>query len=300
MKQIVDYSTGFPGAAAIRAAGYGGAVRYVGYPDRRKCTTKAELTDFTDHEIGMALVYENTTGEWRGGYVAGQAAGMRAREHANAIGFPADRPVYMAVDEDVVSESEFRSVLDYLRGAGSTLGGSGVTGLYGEADVIQRARDAGVASWFWQTAAWSRRLRVEAHLYQYAASVAIRGIDCDVNDVLAADWGQHNYTGSDDVSQADAKAALDSEKYPNLGNRSVVDGLAEVLTRLLRLTDEGFPALLDTVGGMANTLSALKDKPAAELDAEDIANVAAQFQAALDRVLDGQFEVSVTRKGDTP
>src|SRR5438128_2380509 len=55
--QVLDYSADLPGAARIKAAGYGGAVRYIGFPDRRKCTTSAELADFTAHGLGMALVY---------------------------------------------------------------------------------------------------------------------------------------------------------------------------------------------------------------------------------------------------
>ncbi|MFD1050078.1 hypothetical protein ACFQ1S_33400, partial [Kibdelosporangium lantanae] len=79
MAQVLDYSAGFPGAQAIRSAGYSGAVRYIGFPDRRKCATAGELADFTANQIGMALIYENTLTEWRGGYGAGQSAGERAR-----------------------------------------------------------------------------------------------------------------------------------------------------------------------------------------------------------------------------
>jgi hypothetical protein len=58
---VLDYSAGFPGAAAIRRAGYGGAVRYIGFPSRVKCTTAGELADFDRHGLGMALVYEDHT-----------------------------------------------------------------------------------------------------------------------------------------------------------------------------------------------------------------------------------------------
>jgi hypothetical protein len=58
--------------------------------------------------------------------------------------------------------------------------------------VLDRARDAGVASWFWQTAAWSRGRRTTAHLFQHVGTVNVGGIACDINDVLSDDWGQHN------------------------------------------------------------------------------------------------------------
>lgn len=192
MSQVLDYSVGFPGAEAIKSAGYDGAVRYIGFPDRRKCTNRGELNDFSANQLGMALVFENNTSDWRYGFTQGQASARRARDHANAIGFPADRPIYMAVDRVVATSGEFATMVEYLRGANTSLGGPGLTGVYGEADVIDRARDAGVAAWFWQTAAWSRGRRTAAHLFQRIGAVTVGGISCDVNDILEADWGQHN------------------------------------------------------------------------------------------------------------
>lgn len=189
--QVVDYSAGFPGAQRLKDAGLFGAVRYIGFPGRQKCTTVAELRDFTNANIGMALVFENNTTDWRGGFTTGQASGRTARDHANAIGFPADRPIYMAVDQDVVATGEFGTMIEYLRGAGTSLGGAYLTGVYGEADVIDRARDAGVAAWFWQTVAWSRGRRTAAHLFQHVGTVTVNGVVCDLNDVLVDDWGQH-------------------------------------------------------------------------------------------------------------
>jgi hypothetical protein len=192
MTQVIDYSAGFPGAQAIRDAGYAGAVRYIGFPDRRKCATASELADFMANQIGMALVYENTLTEWRGGYSAGQAGAHRARNHANSIGFPSDRPIYVAIDQDVVTNGEFDRMTDYLQGAGSVLGGPTRTGVYGEADAIDHAREQGVATWFWQTAAWSRGRRTACHLYQHVGTVYVGGVACDVNDAQSDDWGQHN------------------------------------------------------------------------------------------------------------
>jgi hypothetical protein len=212
MSQVLDYSAGFPGAAAIHAAGYIGAVRYIGFPERRKCTTAGELADFTAHRIGMALVYENTVTTWRGGTAAGMLSAATARGHADAIGFPAARPIYFAVDQDVVASGEFGVMLDYLRGCGKYLGGSGRVGVYGEADVIDRARDAGVARYFWQTAAWSRGRRTPAHLFQHVGAVHVGGVACDVNDVLADDWGQHHLVAT--LKEADMPLTPDDGNVP--------------------------------------------------------------------------------------
>lgn len=200
MAQVLDYSAGLPGALAIARAGFTGAVRYIGLPDRRKCTTRAELEDFSRNGLGMALVFEEASGNWRKGFQQGQWDARRARNHANAIGFPVGRPIYMAIDEDVVTPEEFSSMLEYLRGAQGPLGGSRLTGVYGEADVVDRARDAGAATWIWQTKAWSRGRVTPAHLRQLIGTVTVGGIACDVNDVLLADWGQHNYVGTQTVA----------------------------------------------------------------------------------------------------
>lgn len=202
MAQVLDYSAGFPGAKAIRSAGHAGAVRYVGFPDRRKCATGRELADFTANGIGMAGVFEDTVTTWRGGRAGGARSAQLARAHATSIGFPKSRPIYYAVDQDVVTTGEFATMLDYLRGAGDVDGGPDLVGVYGEADVIDRARDAGVARYFWQTAAWSRGRHAVAHLYQRIAAVTVGGISCDVNDVLTTDWGQHNITNFSEDNMA--------------------------------------------------------------------------------------------------
>lgn len=196
---VLDYSAGFPGAVNIRKTGYRGAVRYIGYPDRRKCTTAAELVDFKSNGLGMALVYENNLTEWRGGYASGQSGGQRARNHANAIGFPDNRPIYMAIDQDVVSEVEFNTVVEHLRGAASAIGGMLLTGVYGEADVMDRVRSVHAGNYFWQTAAWSRGRHAQANLYQKIGTVYVGGVACDENNVLEDDWGQHNYGQLGDV-----------------------------------------------------------------------------------------------------
>jgi len=203
MAQVLDYSAGQPGAAAIKRAGYIGAIRYIGFPSRTKCTDANELDDFTRHGLGMALVYQDGTGDALGGYGAGVAAAGRAGKHADAIGFPAGRPIYFAVDRDITNESQMDAVMAYLRGAGSVLGG-GLVGVYGERDVTVWARGEKAAAWWWQTRAWSGtpvRLDPERHLYQRPGQVYVGGIQCDVNDVLKPDWGQH--TEEDDMQLSD-------------------------------------------------------------------------------------------------
>ncbi|GLZ33491.1 hypothetical protein Lesp02_56790 [Lentzea sp. NBRC 105346] len=256
--QVLDYSAGFPGAAAIAEAGFSGAVRYIGFPNNPKCTTAAELEDFAEHDLGMALVYEHTAGDWRAGYDGGVASARRAREHADAIGFPSDRPIYFAVDQDVVHEHEFQAAMEYLRGAAEELGGVEFVGVYGEHDIVSRAAAEEVASYFWQCRAWSGtpvRLFEARHLYQHAEQRVVGGVQCDINDVLIEeDWGQHDaereepnpdherireaidllqqiLDGSDDSDESDEDS--DDEEAAALmthGEARVVDALRDLAT----------------------------------------------------------------------
>jgi hypothetical protein len=283
VSQVLDYSTGFPGAAAIKRAGYVGAVRYIGFPGRPKCTTRDELAEFDTHRIGMALVFENNITDWRGGFGAGQVSGSRARDHANAIGFPADRPICMAVDQDVVRTREFDTMVEYLRGAGDSLGGANVTGVYGEADVIDRARDAGVAMWFWQTAAWSHGRRTSAHLYQRIGTVIVGGIECDLNDVQTPDWGQHNYQGGG-VSKQDVldglseffNGNLDSRNIGATGPRSLLQAFQEANLRSIKSNDT-----LNTVVGTLDAIATMLDQVLATPSAPGSGATIEEIRAAI-------------------
>jgi hypothetical protein len=245
---VLDYSAGFPGAATIRRAGYGGAVRYIGFPSRVKCTTAGELADFDRHGLGMALVYEDHTEDWLGGFGRGREAGARARNHANQIGFPSDRPIYMAVDRDVVTGGEFNVMVEYLRGAAQTLGGVGLTGVYGEYDVCVRAQQAGVARWFWQCRAWSGtpvKLFPGRHLYQRVGTVAVGGINCDINDVLQPDWGQHT---EDDMAASDVINYRVKRQGSALGGETTLGAVIANMDRAWEMQTARDHAILAAIG----------------------------------------------------
>ena len=244
---VLDYSAGQPGAATIRRAGYGGAVRYIGFPSRVKCTNAGELADFTRHGLGMALVYEDHTEDWLGGFGQGRESGARARAHANQIGFPSDRPIYMAVDRDVVTGGEFATMVEYLRGASQTVGGVGLTGVYGEYDVCVRAQQAGVARWFWQCRAWSGtpvKLFPGRHLYQRVGTVAVGGINCDINDVLQPDWGQHT---EDDVAASDVFNYRIRRQGSSLGGETTLGAVVANMDRAWEMQTARDQAILAAI-----------------------------------------------------
>lgn len=277
MAQVLDYSGGFPGALNIVRAGYVGAVRYIGFPDRRKCTSRAEFEDFSRHGLGMALVYEDSATNWRSGYNQGQLDAQRARLHADQIRFPADRPIYMAIDQQVLTDSEHASAVGYIRGAASVLGAA-LTGVYGQYSVMQVVAANRACDWFWQCRAWSGtppKLFGERHLYQRVGTVNVGGIACDINDILAPDWGQHNAGGGD-------MSAEDVAQYMRITIRKGPDGVDRNLEDTLFQMSAWVGETLNTVKPLsddeANLLDALRRQTTGSVD---IADLSARLTASL-------------------
>jgi hypothetical protein len=206
MPTALDYSQGRPSGAAVHAAGHAGVVRYIGTPGRTKNLTRAEYQDMDRNGIGVAVVYENHAGDAGGGWGAGVTAAQLARADADVVGFPRSRPIYFAVDSDQVTSANFAAVSSYLDGAASVLGSDHV-GVYGEFDVIEK-NVGSHARFGWQTAAWSGGRRSgKAALFQRIGTAIVGGIACDINDILATDWGQHN-AQENDMPLTDADAQL--------------------------------------------------------------------------------------------
>jgi hypothetical protein len=190
---------------------------------------------------------------------------------AAAIGFPASRPLYFAVDQDITSQ--MGTVLDYFRGIGSVLGGRPV-GVYGEADVLDAVIGAGLATYGWQTVAWSRgRAAKVRHLYQQAGQIYVGGIQVDVNDILAADWGQHN-AQEDDVFDEKAYAdfmwtyRFDDDGKGHTGNfAQAIKGMRDTLNQLVGLVSKGAGASAADVA--AALLPALTTAVVAEVAKRD-------------------------------
>jgi hypothetical protein len=209
VSQVLDYSAGRPRARVVKQQGFAGAVRYIGFPDRTKCITEAEFNDYKAEGLGIALVFEDNAVDWHGGFGQGQVSARKGRDHANAIGFPADHPIYMAVDSQVIGTANHNLAMEYLRGAATSLGGVDKTGVYGQASVCALARDRGLAFWRWQTKAWSGGVVSSGiHLLQQIGTVNVDGIGCDINDVYQDDWGQ--YGGEDIVDQAQFDTFMNS------------------------------------------------------------------------------------------
>ena len=218
MATVIDHAGRPPGAAAVKAAGHVGAVRYVS-GDRTggslpgKPVTRAEVEDYDRHGLGVAFVHQ-----WGKDSAAAPPDVMRGREGGlidarasqaklNEIGRP-DHPVFFAVDFDITLAQWNATAVHYFRAAAEVLGRERV-GIYGHSRVCAWAAEDNVigragARWLaWQTRSWSGGvLAPEAVLYQRIVDTAatpgprIGGTVVDVNDVWSDNWGQLPVTAS--------------------------------------------------------------------------------------------------------
>jgi hypothetical protein len=189
----LDFAGGRPGGAAIARAGYGFCVRYLSDGGSRlpgKLLTASEYADLQAHDVAVVVNWETTSDRMKDGYTAGVTDAHRAVAQIDNIGHPGDRPIYFSADWDATPADQSQ-IDDYLRGATSVIGIDRV-GVYGSYYVCKRCLDNRTATWTWQAAAWSGGLREpRAHLYQRIGAVTVNGVDCDVNEALRPDYGQH-------------------------------------------------------------------------------------------------------------
>lgn len=284
MATALDYSEGRPSGAAVKKDGHAGVVRYAGTPGRGKNITKAEFQDLDRNGIGVALVYENKAGDALLGRAAGGAAAAAIVFDARNIGFPATRPLYFAVDQDITTQMP--AVIEYFRGINNVIGVAR-TGAYGEADVIDALFAAGVISYGWQTAAWSKsRKAKKAHLFQRIGTAIVGGVGCDVNDILATDWGQHNTHTEDDMQLTDEVYQPDGTKM------SYGDMMAEDWARLKNI-EAWIPALQAQVSALSTALAASTKDPT--ITKEDIEAV---LKAAVQDAIEVTGSVRISAAGD--
>lgn len=205
----LDYAGGRPGGNAITGAGYGFVVRYLsdgGPALPGKLLTATEYADLKAHGVAVVVNWETTSDRMKAGYQAGVSDARRADTQMRAVAHPATCPVYFSADWDATPGDQ-AEIDDYLRGCASVMGIDRV-GVYGSYYVVKRCLDNHTATWAWQTAAWSGGQREpRAHLYQRIGYATVGGVECDVNEALQADYGQH--PGGDDLDTNQAKQLND-------------------------------------------------------------------------------------------
>jgi len=196
----LDYSAGRPRGKAVKDAGYDFVIRYCGRPGTAKNATTAEVADMIANGVAVALVFETTAARAGEGFNAGVADAQAAVAHQAALGIPASRPIYYAVDYD----ADPTAVEPYFRGLNSV---AGPDSAYGSFRVVQRLRADGLTVDSWQTVAWSHGQADSGRdVFQRIGTVTVDGIACDVNEAFTADFGQYplggNVTSPNDIWMA--------------------------------------------------------------------------------------------------
>lgn len=211
----VDFSYARPGGAALVAAGKTFVVRYIRPGDGRTLTA-AEVKDYRAHGLGICLVFESTAVRALDGAAGGKTDAEVAAKQAQVLGFPADIPIYFAVDFNVTSK-QWPTIDAYLGGAAAAIGLARV-GVYGHARLMAHCATAGTARWFWQTYAWSKKVVYPGHLYQYHNGQAINGGAVDFCRSLKADFGQWDVTTNTDTITEATVHSYPVPKVPTIGD----------------------------------------------------------------------------------
>ncbi len=213
MPTAVDFAARLIDPAAIAAAGHSAVLAYVS-PSRPGANFGAKpiTADYARalRAAGLDIVSiwqygkpgDPTPSDWTTGFDGGARMAEQARATHQSLGGPAQAPIFFAVDEDLTLAQWNSTAVEFFRGVNSVLGVAW-TGIYGHSRVCAWAIQDGVVgdrgefSWVWQTRAWSGGEREpRAVLYQRVIDTPsepgpiIDGAHVDVNDILAADFGQ--------------------------------------------------------------------------------------------------------------
>lgn len=194
----VDYAFSNPTAIGLAAAGKRFAMRYVGPGTSPKHLTVSEAKTLQAAGLSLVLLVEGAEDSFAGGRAVGRSHARQAVDMCKARGFPTNRPFYFAIDKDI-NTATWPAAAEYLRGAAEVIG-LPLVGAYGEHDAMVWAARDRVASWFFQTYAWSDANHdgvvsgsewfAGNHVEQYRNNVTLAGGQVDLCRSIKADFGQ--------------------------------------------------------------------------------------------------------------
>jgi hypothetical protein len=180
----VDYSYDRPDPDDLIAAGKHFACRYLS-DEPVKNLTRAEADAGAKAGLWWVVVWEAGHGQTT---PSAEWCAAESVKQAKAVGVPAGRPIYFAVDFDAQPD-QYDDIEDFLRKYAAGLSPY-VAGMYGGEGVVREMLDRGVIKWAWQTYAWSNARDSRAKLYQYSNNVTLVGANVDLDRAYADDYGQ--------------------------------------------------------------------------------------------------------------
>jgi hypothetical protein len=203
-RQGVDYSWGRPSPSGLAAAGYTFACRYLSYDTTGKNLSAGEARSLEAAGVDVVANWEDSGTAALGGYAQGVSDAKTADSQAAADGSPSGRPIYFSVDFDA-SASDQPTIDSYFDGVASVIGRSR-TGAYGGYYLIQRLFDDGKITYGWQTYAWSYgNWDSRAQLRQVENGATVAGASVDIDQAVAADFGQWGYASGPSTPPAPTK-----------------------------------------------------------------------------------------------
>ena len=213
--RLIDFAERRIAPDEIKSAGYAGVVNYVS-ESRPGANFEAKpiTREYADslRAAGLHIVSNFQYGKPGGtapsdftrGFDGGVADAHTALRLHNAAGGSNSAPIFFSVDDDINLDIWNSLAVNWFRGINSVLGVQR-TGIYGHFQACQWATNDGVIGnsttaghqWAWQTRSWSHGQRDStAVLYQEVVNTPsdpgplLGGINIDVDEVLAADFGQ--------------------------------------------------------------------------------------------------------------
>jgi len=198
---LLDYAAGVITAADVKATGAIGAIRYVSDPRpggdwmKGKPIQLPEARDLYRNGLKIVSCYQfgkQDSADWLGGQDAGVRHAQRGRQLHVAAGGSYGAPIYASIDDNPTPDQYRQLVAPYLRGWESVVGHPRV-GVYANAPTIERARQDGLGSYYWQHNWGSPQgfVHPAAHLHQVEIDKrSVGGVGVDVNNVLKPNFGQ--------------------------------------------------------------------------------------------------------------
>ena len=214
--KLIDFADRLVSPQRIKSAGFDGALVYVAESrPGANFDFKPITRDYTDamRALGLHVVscyqygkpgWPSAPSDYTRGFDGGVADATTALRLHTAAGGPDSAPIFFSIDEDIDLDTWNAVGVQWFRGINSVLG-TGRTGLYGHNrvcawaiadDVIGHSTSAG-HRWAWQTLGWSNFEREPAAVLLQSVivdathpGVLLDGIHVDVDEVLAADFGQ--------------------------------------------------------------------------------------------------------------
>lgn len=190
--ELADYSAAPIAASALKAAGFGGAVRYIS-PARAnwmkgKPMSKAEVADFKRHGLEIVMVWQHLKEDWRRGRAGGVADAKAAVAKAAELGAPHDSVIYMAIDSNPNLWEWNNIAVEYVRGAQSVLGSR--LGLYCNTKCKAWGVEDGISFWWWKHNWGSDGDVSGCHIHQYEIDrYKVAGVTVDRNRTMADSFG---------------------------------------------------------------------------------------------------------------